>query len=118
DTDDHVLAVDRGHDRNTKVDLAPSNHDSEAAVLRNAAFGDVQLRHDLDALNDCLMMSDVDGIGRAIERAVDSVLDDDVRVASFNVNIRCASLESVEHDGVNQLDDRRHLVVARAGQPL
>ena len=54
-----VLAVDAGHHRDAKVDLAACLCSIavaclEAAVLRHAALRDVQLGHHLDARNDLL----------------------------------------------------------------
>src|SRR5436853_6256701 len=59
------------------------------------------------------MMRDIDRVSRAIKRAVDSVLDHHIGVARFYVNIRGASLKRVQDDGVDQLDDGRHLFVGR-----
>src|SRR6185295_13620316 len=111
-TNDNVLAVYGGHDRNAKVNLAPAHHYSESAVLRHAPLGYVEFAHDLDALHDCLMMIDVNRISRAIKRAVNAILDYYIRVSRPDVNIGSSSFERVQHDRVNQLDDRRHLVVA------
>src|SRR5262249_31008319 len=92
-TNDYVLAVNRRHDRHAEIDLSAANHYSESSVLRYAALGNVQLRHDLDALNDGLVMGDVYRVCRAIERAVNSVFDHHVRVARFYVNIRSSPFE-------------------------
>src|SRR5262249_24005546 len=106
----------RRHDRNTEVDLSSANHYSEPAVLRHPALGDVQLGHDLDALHDGLMVNDVNRISGAVQCSVNSVLDHNVGIASLDVNIGSAPLESIQHNCVNQLDDRRHFFVA--GQSL
>src|SRR5690606_23889584 len=53
DTEDGLLeaaaAGDGGH---TKVELAALDGAADAAVLGDAAFGDVQVRHDLEAAGD------------------------------------------------------------------
>src|SRR5262249_31542262 len=111
-TNDYVLAVNRRHDRHAEIDLSAANHYSESSVLRYAALDNVQLRHDLDALNDGLVMGDVYRVCRAIERAVNSVFDHHVRVARFYVNIRSSPFERIQHYGVNEFDDRRHFIGA------
>src|SRR6185295_5849178 len=58
-TYDAVFTVHRRHNRYAEVDLATAQHDAEAAVLRHAALGDVEFRHDLDALNDRLVVGNV-----------------------------------------------------------
>src|SRR5262249_30761313 len=57
-------------------------------------------------------MGDVDWIGGAIQRAVDSVLDHHIRIASLDVNVRGSSLERVEHNRIDEFYDGRHLFVA------
>ena len=48
-THDQAFAVDRGHGGNAQVELATLDAGFDAAVLRQAAFGNVQMRHQLDA---------------------------------------------------------------------
>jgi hypothetical protein len=47
-----VLAVDARHDRHAEVDRLARHAQLEAAVLRDALLGDVELGHDLDARDD------------------------------------------------------------------
>ena len=84
---------------------------AETAVLRYAAFGDVQFTHDLDTRNDSLMpvlRNRRHGVG---EDAVDAVLDGHFLVAGLDMNIRRAAFESVKDGGVDQLDDGGNVVV-------
>src|SRR3954453_8127698 len=111
DTDDRILAVRGGDDGDAEVDGAAGDAQLEAAVLRDAFLGDVELRHDLDARNDGAVVALVDRIERFVEHAVDAVLDDDFVVSRLDVNVRGAALDGVEDDGVDQLDDRRRLLL-------
>ena len=66
-----------GHDGDAEVDEAALVADAEAAVLGDAALGDVELAHDLDAGEDGVVMLAGDGGHGGLEHAVDAVLDDD-----------------------------------------
>ena len=57
------LAMQAGHRGDAQVDIAAPNGGSDTAVLRESAFGNVQLGEDLDARDDRL--------GRAFDRQVD-----------------------------------------------
>src|SRR5215468_3470983 len=116
DADHRVFAVDRGHDRNAEVDAPALNAHAETPVLRDAALGDVEFGHDLDARDDRLMMADVYGVARLVERAVDAVAHDHVGVSRLEVDVGGAFFERGEDDGVYELDDRRHLVAREAVQ--
>ena len=105
-TDDRIFAVNRRHDRNAEVDRASLVARLEASVLRNAALGNVEFRHDLDARNDRRVMFLGDRRHRFGQRAVDAVLHTDFGVARFNVNIAGSPLERREDDRVDQADDR------------
>src|SRR5438128_4785117 len=52
DSEDRLLAEDRGQGRDTEVDLAVVVAQLDAAVLRKPALGDVEVRHDLQARED------------------------------------------------------------------
>ena len=106
DPDDGVLAVDRRHDRDAEVDRPPLDADLEAPVLRDPLLGDVELRHDLDAADDRLVVLLVDRLHRRVEDAVDPVLDDDDVLLRLDVDVGRAALDRVEEDRVDELDDR------------
>src|SRR5581483_2484042 len=110
-TDDGVFAVRGGDDRDAEVDRASRDPQLEAAVLGDALLGDVELGHDLDTADDRRVMAFVDRLERFVEHAVDAVLDDDFVVARFDVNVRCAALDRVEDDRVDELDDRRRFLL-------
>ena len=88
----------------------------ETAVLRNAALGNVQFGHDLDARNDGGMMLFADRRHGFGQHAVDAVLDATPIVAGLDVNVAGPALKRGEDDGVDQPDDRAD--VALRGQPL
>jgi hypothetical protein len=118
---EHQLAlVEQAHDdlfaeqgrqaRDTEVDVlglavvAEANLD--AAVLRQALLGDVQLRHDLDARGN--------GVAHlqrrrhdVVEDAVDAVADAVFLFVGLDVNIAGAFRNRRHQDDVHQLDDRR-----------
>ena len=94
-----------GHDGDAEVDEAALVADAEAAVLRDAALGDVELAHDLDAAENGGVMLAGDGRHGGLQHAVDAVLDDHRIVVGFDVNIGGAALESGEDGGVDQADD-------------
>ena len=87
--------------------VRPRDAQLEAAVLRDALLGDVELRHDLDARNDRAVVPLVDRVHRLVEDAVDAVLDDDDVLLRLDVDVRGAALDRVEDDRVDELDDRR-----------
>ena len=101
-----VFAVNRRHDRNAEVDGAPVVVHAEAAVLRHAALGNVELAHDLDTRNDGRVMLFADRRHGLCQHAVDAELDDHRVVAGFDVNIGRAPLQRGEDRGIDQADDR------------
>src|SRR5580765_3576643 len=113
DTNDGVFAVNRRHDGNTKVYVTSFVTHAEAPILRHAPLGNIEFRHDLDARDQSLVISEIDWIDFLVQRSVDAVLDLNFGVAGFDVNVGCARLHRVINDRVDQLDDRRHLAVSR-----
>ena len=57
------------------------------------------------------VMALVDRIERLVEHAVDAVLDHHLVVAGLDVNVRGAALDGVEDDRVDELDDRRRVLL-------
>src|ERR1041385_998239 len=82
-----------GNGGRPEVDGAAGWRELEAAVLRDALLGDVELRHDLDARDDRGVMALVDRVERLVEDAVDAVFDDHLVVARLDVNVRGAALD-------------------------
>src|SRR5262249_46297878 len=80
--------------------------DAEAAVLGDAAFGNVEIAQNLDARENGGMPFLGDGLHGVLENAVNAVLHGDFGVARFDVNVAGAALESGEDDGFDEADDR------------
>src|SRR5262249_43319462 len=92
-TDDTVFAVNCRHDGDTEVNFAPFDKNSETPVLRHTTFGNVEFGHDLDTLNNGLVMGNINRVGGAIEGAVNAVFHHDIGIARFDVNVRGAALQ-------------------------
>ena len=106
-----VFAVHSGHDADAEVDEAALVANAETAVLRDAALGDVELGHDLDAGQDGLVVLARDGRHGLLQHAVDAVLDEERVVEGFEVDIGSAALERGEDGGVDEADDGGDVVV-------
>ncbi len=97
--------MNRRHDGNAEVDQSALVADAEAAVLRDAALGDVELGHDLDARNDGGVMLLGNGLHGVLQHAVDAVLDHHIVVFRLDVDVAGAALERIENGGIDQPDD-------------
>ena len=113
DTDDRVLAVHARHDRDAEVDRLARQPQLEAAVLRDALLGDVELRHDLDARDDRAVEALVDRPHRRLQHAVDAVLHVHRVVLRLDVDVARAPLDRRVDRRVDEPDDR-----ARVGRQL
>ena len=105
-TDDRVLAVHARHHRDAEVDGLARHAQLEAAVLRHALFGDVELRHDLDARDDRAVKALRNRPHRRLQHAVDAVLHVHRVVLRLDVNVAGAPLDGREDRRVDQPDDR------------
>ena len=103
-THDHRLAVRGGQARDAEVDGAAGDGDRDAAVLRDAALGDVEVRHDLDARDDGGGHGDVRGL-HLVERAVHAVADLEVLLERLDVDVGRAVHDALVEDHVHELDD-------------
>src|SRR5206468_7469795 len=77
DSHDDLFAVHRRQRRDAEVDAAATHLHADAAVLRDAALGDVDVGHDLQTADDARL----DAAGRAhhfVEHAVDAETDPEV----------------------------------------
>ena len=113
-SDDRVLAVDARHDRDAEVDRLARHAQLEAAVLRHALLGDVELRHDLDARDDRAVELLGDRPHRRLQHAVDPVLHVHRVVLRLDVDVARAALDGGVDGRVDQPDDRTDV----ARQPL
>src|SRR6266545_5522842 len=98
--------VDRGHDRDPEVDGASLHPEAEAPVLGDALLRDVQLRHDLEAADDGVVVALVEGIEGGIEDTVDPVLDEHLPVLGLDVDVRGAAVDGAQDERVLEPDDR------------
>ena len=114
DADDGVFAVHARHDRDAEVDGLARHAQAEAAVLRHALLGDVELGHHLDARDDGAVEALGDRPHGRLQHAVDAVLHVHRVVLRLDVDVAGAALDGREDRRVDQPDDRA--VVAR--EPL
>ena len=103
-----LLAEQRGQRRHAEVDDLVAHLQLDAAVLRHASLGDVELRHDLEA-RDERRLELHRRLHHFLQRAVDAVANADLVLEALEVNVRRAALHGVGENGVDQLDDRRVL---------
>src|SRR5689334_19855090 len=106
DAKNRVFAVASGHDGHAQVDVAAFILHAEAAVLRNAALGDIQFAQDFYAREHGRMMFLGDGLHGVLQDAVDAVLHGHFRVAGLNMDIAGSTFESSKDDGFNQAHHR------------
>ena len=105
--------MDRGHDRDTEIDQSPFVFHSEAAVLRDAAFGNIKLAHDLNARDDGRVVLLGDRLHRLLQDTVDAVFHEYRIVLGLDVNIARPSLQRGEDGGVDEADDRTDVLFRR-----
>ena len=106
DAQHHALAVDRGHGRDAEIDLLAAHREPDAAVLRQTALGDVELRHDLDARDDGVAQPRRRRLDLA-QHAVDAVAHAQPRFGGFEMDVGGAHLDRAGDQAVDQPDDRR-----------
>ena len=80
--------------------------EDDASVLRQPAFGDVEVAHDLEARDEAV--GDLPGQTELfLAETVDAVADDEVFFLRLDVDIGCAADVGVLDDAVGELDDGR-----------
>src|SRR5439155_12038869 len=101
------FAVDHRDDRDADVDLAAGDFELDAAVLRQALFGDVQVRQNLDAADDGGVEA-ADGAGHVglDQHAVDAVAKTQLVLERLDVNVGGAGFNRLGEDLVHETDDR------------
>jgi len=106
DTHDDAFAEDHRDDADTEVYLSIADLDLEAAVLGDAAFGDVEIGENLDAADDGgLKLTD---LGRNIgiaKDAIDPVANHKVVFIGLDVNVARSLVDRLEQDFIYKLDD-------------
>ncbi len=92
-------------DRDADVDPPPLERDAHAAVLRQAALGDVELAEDLDARDDLRGLALRDRRRRGHD-PVDPVAHAQLAVVRVEVHVGRARLDRVGDDRAHELDGR------------
>ena len=102
---DDAFAEHGGQDADAEVDRLVVDVQFDAAVLGHAAFGDVQVGHDLDAAAD----GGGDVRGRRhhlVQHAVDAVAHLEFALERLEVDVRGLVLDGLQQHEVDQLADR------------
>ena len=103
---DDAFAVQRRQRGDAQIHFAAERLDLDAAVLRQAALGDVELGHQLHA-------RDHGGLQLArrwvliVQHAVNAIADAELFFERLQVNVAGALFDRGSDDGVHQADDRR-----------
>ena len=105
DPHDRRLAVDERHDRHADVDAAAVEREARAAVLRQPALGDVEVRQDLDARDDARGLAAGDARGRGHD-PVDAVAHLQVAVVGIEVHVGRALLDRLRDERAHELRGR------------
>ncbi|MNV32644.1 hypothetical protein D3C71_1239860 [compost metagenome] len=102
----HAFTVRGRHGAHAQVQLLALHAQHDAPVLRQAAFGDVQPRHDLDAADH--RGGQVGGRALAFDQhPVHAVAHLQAVLEGFDVDVRGTQLEGTLDDQVDQADHRR-----------
>ena len=108
----NALALDGRHGGDADVDGRAFELEVDPAVLRHPALGDVEARHDFQTGDDrALQRLDVFRHGDLDQAAVDPVADAEIRAERLDVDVRCALVERLADDLVDELDHGGFLVV-------
>ncbi len=108
-----VFSVNRRHDRDAEVDETAFVANAEAAILRDAALGDIEFGHHFNSGKDRGVPFFGERLHGVLQDAIDAVLDDDFGVARFDVDVTGAALEGGENHGIDEADDGADAGIAR-----
>ena len=101
---DDAFAVERGQGGNAQIDFAADDFDLDAAILRQAPLGDIQLGHQLEAADD----GGLEFARRRFlveEHAIHAEAHAEFLLERLDVNIAGALLDGLGDHGVDQADD-------------
>ncbi len=104
--DDRILAEDTRHDGDAEVDGTPADAHLESTVLGHPPLGDVELAHDLDTGDDRSLETTVEGLGGAVENAVDAIFDINAVLPGFDMDVAGALVEGVIEGRIDETNDR------------
>ena len=100
------LAVNGGQHGNAQIEILAADLDAHAAVLRQAAFGDVQAAHDFEARGQRQLH--LLGRRRGVhQHAVNAVAQAHAFLERLQVNVAGAVLDGLDDDEIGEFDDRR-----------
>ncbi len=118
DTQHDRLAVHHGDDADPQVDLPPGHLQSDAAVLRQTLFRDVQMAQDLQSRHDRRLVLPHRARDLGLhQNAVNPIPNAELIFERLDVDVGCPNLQRLGHDLIHKLDDRRVLGgVGRAGE--
>ncbi|CEE79469.1 conserved hypothetical protein [Xanthomonas citri pv. citri] len=103
---DHAFAMRSGHGADAQIQLLALHAQHDAAVLRQAALGDVELGHDLDAADD--RSSELGRRAFAFhQHAVHAVTHLEAAFERFDMDVGGAQFHRVLDHQVHQPDHRR-----------
>src|SRR5215218_7171880 len=105
DAHDDVLAVLGGQGRDAQVDRLAVDDGRDAAVLRDAPLGDVEVGEDLDPRRDGGDHGQRHD-RRLLEHAVDAVADPHLLLLRLEVDVGGAALDGLGDHPLHELDDR------------
>ena len=101
-----AFAVVGGQGGNAHIDGLAGNAHADAAILRQAFFGNVEAGHDLDARHHRRMQRAV-GRDHIAQHAVEAVADDGLAFVRLDVDVRGFFAHGLGEQGVDHADDRR-----------
>ena len=103
---DGFLPVDGGEGGDAEVDFVGVVAELDAAVLGEAAFGDVEVGHDLDAGDEGGLQA-LGGGHDLVEHAVDAEADAEDLFVGLEVDVGGAAADGIDQDHVDESDERR-----------
>ena len=84
------------------------------AVLRDAALGNVELRHHLDARDDLFRNFETADCTDLRQHAVDTVANDQTRRSRLEMNVAGATAQCVKQRGMHEFNDRAGILTDRS----
>ena len=102
-----ALAEGDRHRREPDVVVLARDLEADAAVLRVALLGDVEVAHDLDARSDAGLQPARQRLHRLVEHVVDPEADADLLLEGLDVDVARPLLDRVLEKRVHEADDRR-----------
>src|SRR5262249_1221920 len=111
DTDYRVFTMNGRHDGNAEVDIASLITCLETSVLRDAALGDVEFRHDLDTRNNRGVMLLGDRSHRLGQTTIDPILNADFGITRLDMDVTGTPLQCGKDNGIDQADDRAGFIL-------